>query len=82
VHHIYGEREAGGTAFLYLSPVPFQEVGLPTNLGDTPLPDATRRFLSSVPIVLTLWPAFLVALHWATGRPEDEDHPRNPASEE
>ncbi len=81
VHHIYGEHEAGGTAFMYLSPVPFEEVGLPTNLGDKPMPDYTRSFLSSVPIVLTLWPAFLVGVHWATRRSENEDHQVNPASE-
>jgi Fe-S-cluster-containing dehydrogenase component len=72
VHHIYGEHEAGGTSFLYISPVPFEELGLPTNLGDRPLPEATGSFMSSVPLVLTLWPAFLVALYWATKPPEND----------
>ena len=74
VHHIYGEHEAGGTDFMYLSPVPFEEVGLPTNVGEKPMPEYTRNFLGSVPIVLTLWPALLVGLHLATGRPENETH--------
>jgi len=30
VNHIYGETEIGGTSWLYLSPVPFQELGFPT----------------------------------------------------
>jgi Fe-S-cluster-containing dehydrogenase component len=72
VHHIYGEHEAGGTAFMYLSPVPFNEVGLPTGLGEKPFPDYTRNFLGSVPIILTLWPAFLIGLHWSTERPEGD----------
>ena len=80
VHHIYGEREAGGTGFLYLSPVPFEEVGLPTNLGEKAFPEYTRNFLGSVPIVLTLWPALLVGLHWATERPEHESAKVDPPS--
>jgi Fe-S-cluster-containing dehydrogenase component len=76
VSHIYGEREAGGTSVLYLSAVPFAELGFPTGLGETPYPEYSRDFLTAVPIVLTLWPAFLLALRKATGsRPaEARDH--------
>ena len=75
VSHIYGEHEAGGTGVLYISPVPFKELGFPTDLGDTALPEYTRSFLSSVPIVLTLWPAFLWGLNRATRPSDGEDHP-------
>ena len=68
VTHIFGEREAGGTAFLYLSPVPFEELGFPTQLDEEPVPEHTLGFLSSVPVVDTLWPAFLLALYLATKR--------------
>ena len=27
VQHIYGEKEVGGTSWLYMSPVPFEELG-------------------------------------------------------
>ncbi|MFH1268564.1 MAG: 4Fe-4S dicluster domain-containing protein [Planctomycetota bacterium] len=47
VHHIYGEHEAGGTGFMYISPVPFDEVGLPTKLGEKAFPEYTRNFLGS-----------------------------------
>jgi Fe-S-cluster-containing dehydrogenase component len=67
VSHIYGEREVGGTSVLYLSSVPFAELGFPTGLGETPYPEYSRDFLTAVPIVLTLWPAFLLALRKATG---------------
>ena len=30
VNHIYGEKEAGGTAWLYISDVPFKKLGFPT----------------------------------------------------
>jgi formate dehydrogenase iron-sulfur subunit len=30
VDHIYGQNELGGTAWLYLSPIPFEQLGFPT----------------------------------------------------
>ncbi len=29
VHHVYGREEIGGTSWMYLSPVPFEELGFP-----------------------------------------------------
>jgi len=63
---IYGEHEVGGTGFLYLSPVPFEQIGFRTDLGNVAYPLLTQDFLYGVPIVLTLWPAFLLALSNAT----------------
>jgi formate dehydrogenase iron-sulfur subunit len=36
VDHVYGESEAGGTAWLYLSAVPFAQLGLPTRFDRGP----------------------------------------------
>jgi formate dehydrogenase iron-sulfur subunit len=36
VNHIYGRDELGGTSMLYLSHIPFEELGLPT-LGSEPV---------------------------------------------
>ncbi len=72
VSHIYGEREAGGTGALYISPVPFEELGFRTDLGETAFPEYTRSFLSAVPLVLTVWPAFLFGLHQAVRRTGNE----------
>jgi formate dehydrogenase iron-sulfur subunit len=66
VDHIYGEHEVGGTGFLYLSAVPFEQIGFRTDLGSLAYPKLTQDFLYGVPIVLTLWPAFLLALSNAT----------------
>lgn len=66
VSHIYGEREAGGTSVLYISPVPFSELGFRAGLDETPYPENQRNFLTAVPVVLTLWPAFLMALRSST----------------
>jgi Fe-S-cluster-containing dehydrogenase component len=72
VHHIYGEDEAGGTGYLYLSAVPFEQLGFRTDLGTTPYPEYTKDFLYAVPVILTLWPPLLLALNRATKR-EDEN---------
>jgi Fe-S-cluster-containing dehydrogenase component len=69
--HIYGEHEVGGTGYLYLSKVPFEQIGFRTDLGTTPYPEFTKGFLYSVPLVLLLWPAFLIGVNTLTKR-EDE----------
>jgi Fe-S-cluster-containing dehydrogenase component len=66
VHHIYGEHEAGGTSWLYLASVPFEQLGFRTDLGTTAYPDLTRGFLYAVPFVLTVVPPFLLALSKAS----------------
>jgi formate dehydrogenase iron-sulfur subunit len=63
---IYGEYEAGGTGFLYLSPVPFEELGLNTKLQKDSYPELTKGFLYSVPSIFILWPAMLLGIHNAT----------------
>ena len=68
VSHIYGEREVGGTGYLYLSAVPFEQIGFRTDLGTTAYPEFSKGFLYSVPIVLLLWPAFLIGVNTITKR--------------
>jgi formate dehydrogenase iron-sulfur subunit len=63
---IYGENEAGGTGFLYLSPVPFEQIGLNTNIQTKSYPELTKGFLYSVPSIFILWPAMLLGIHNAT----------------
>ncbi len=66
VDYIYGEHEAGGTGFLYLSPVPFNELGFNTSLQKTSYPELSKGFLYSVPSIFVLWPALLLGIHEAT----------------
>jgi Fe-S-cluster-containing dehydrogenase component len=66
VDHIFGEKEAGGTAFMYLSPVPFDELGFNTNIQKTSYPELSKGFLYSVPTVFVLWPALLLGIHEST----------------
>jgi formate dehydrogenase iron-sulfur subunit len=49
VNHIYGKEEAGGTAWMYLSSVPFDALGFRTNILKKPLPDLTWNMLSTIP---------------------------------
>ncbi len=63
IRHIFGEHEAGGTSWLYLAGVGFENVGFPSELGETPYPSLTRGFLGAVPLVLTIWPVFLIGLY-------------------
>ena len=70
VNQIYGENEAGGTGWLYLSAVPSEKIGSPTNLGTQPYPEFTRDWLLGVPVVLIGWPALLVGLNELSKRRE------------
>jgi Fe-S-cluster-containing dehydrogenase component len=68
VHRIYGEQEVGGTGWLYLAAVPFEQLGFRTDLGTTPYPDYTREFLYGVPVVLFGLPALLLGLKYLAER--------------
>jgi len=70
VNHIYGENEMGGTSWLYLSHVPFKEIGMREDLGVTPAPALTSGALSAVPIVVGLWPVLLGGVYAINKRKE------------
>lgn len=80
--HIYGEREAGGTSWLYISGVPFAEVGLPGELGTTAYPELTREFLSFVPLVLVVWPPLLGGFYLFSKRREQSEQAEAPNHQE
>ncbi len=63
IDHVYGEHEMGGTSWLYISGVPFKQIGLREDLGTTPAPKLTKGALSVVPMVTGLWPVLLVGLY-------------------
>lgn len=65
-HHIYGEREAGGTSWLYLAATRFEDLGFPADLERYSYPALTKEFLYGVPVVLTLVPPLLLAVSNAT----------------
>lgn len=63
IDHIYGEYEAGGTSWLYLSPVPFEQAGFDMTVPHAPILDSVKNFLGIVPMVLTIWPALFAGFH-------------------
>lgn len=73
VNHIYGEQEVGGTSWIYLSAVPFEQIGFKTDLGTVAYPEYSTGFLYAVPIVLILWPAFLMGLSYLTRREDEKE---------
>ena len=77
VHRVYGEHEAGGTDWLYISDVPFEELALPS-VRDEPYPDKVLGALGAPPFVMTLWPPLLMGFYAFSQRRdraarEDED---------
>jgi formate dehydrogenase iron-sulfur subunit len=68
IQRMYGKQEVGGTSVLYLSAVPFEALGLPSNLPHDPLPMYTYRVLSKIPTEVTLGGALLGGIWWITKR--------------
>lgn len=68
VDHIFGEREAGGTSWLYISKVPFADLGFPTDLETKPYVELTKGALRAVPLVVVLGPAALAGAYAITDR--------------
>lgn len=70
VDYIYGEFEAGGTSWLYISDVPFEECGFNIDVPHQPILDSVKNFLGIVPMVLTIWPALFAGFHLLATRKE------------
>jgi len=81
VDHVYGEHEAGGTSWLYLSPAPFEQIGFPGMPPTAPprLSEAIQHgvFASFVPPLA--WCAVLALTMHLTRPVSDEKKPAAPA---
>jgi formate dehydrogenase iron-sulfur subunit len=67
VDHIYGEKEAGGTSWLYLSPVPFEDLGFPV-VGTEPVTVNVERAMGAIPSVLVGVAALMSGIYWIVQR--------------
>ncbi|MGD0827416.1 MAG: 4Fe-4S dicluster domain-containing protein [Desulfobaccales bacterium] len=70
---IYGEKIAGGTSKLYLTPLSFEELGLTqvgfrTDLGDAPQGLRGREWMSKVPLVAVAVGGLAVGLYYFNQR--------------
>jgi len=67
---VYGEDEVGGTSVLFLSPVPFEQLGF-AKVGTTPLPNLTWAALEKIPGVVSVGGGTLLGIWWITKRRQD-----------
>lgn len=52
IDHVYGEFEVGGTSMLYISDVPFEQLGFVDKLPDTAPPKETEKIMGKLPAVI------------------------------
>lgn len=67
VDHVYGEHEVGGTSVLYLSAVPFNQLGFPT-LDDTAISQDAETIMMRTPWVAVGVAALATSLHFLSKR--------------
>ena len=85
VRHVYGEKEYGGTSWMYISDVPFEKIGFKTNVSENSIPSLTWKVLKWTPAIFVGWGALLVAMkHHTRGnaKPHDEAEMFTPMAEE
>jgi Fe-S-cluster-containing dehydrogenase component len=74
IHHVYGEHEAGGTSWLYISDVPFEKLALRTGMPDETYPALVAGALGAPPFVMTLWPPLLMGIYAFSKTRENGGH--------
>lgn len=82
IDHVFGEKEAGGTGWLYISGAPFSELDFPMDLGGESFPQYTKDFLSMVNLTLVSWPAVFGGIYLMTKSREKESHDKIKEKEE
>lgn len=71
IDRVYGLNEVGGTSILYLTSVPFEELGFNTKLQQASLPMLTWNALSKIPSVVSVGGVLLFGIWWITKRREE-----------
>ncbi len=66
VDYLYGEYDAGGTAWMTLSGVPHAELGMDMNLGNRPMGELTAGALGAVPMIIAFWPVLFGGVYGIT----------------
>ena len=82
VDHIYGEKEVGGTGWMYLSGVNFDKVGFDTTLANEPIISNVKEFLGTVPMVLSIWPALFTGFHLLAKKKDHHDEGHSNSGQE
>jgi formate dehydrogenase iron-sulfur subunit len=74
VAHIFGEKEVGGTSWLYLSDVPFAELGFNTEVMHKSVTTYTWKYISKAPILAVGLPLAFAALYTYTKRRSENEN--------
>ena len=67
INHVYGEEEAGGTSWLYLSAIPLENMGFPS-LESKAMTINAQRAMGAVPPVLLGVTAAMSGIYWLIKR--------------
>jgi formate dehydrogenase iron-sulfur subunit len=81
VQHIYGEEEAGGTSWIYVSDTPFEQLGFKMNVPKKSIPSYTSTYMHSTPIFGAIWALVLTGLYFFTKRKDHVKSAENKNSE-
>ncbi len=73
IHHVYGEHEAGGTSWMYVSDVPIEKLALRGDVPTESIPDLVSGALGAPPFVMTLWPPLLMGLYAFSKRRDEPE---------
>jgi len=74
VDHIFGEKEVGGTSWMYLSSVPFDEIGFKTDMGEKAIPEYSKPFMDTVHVIDFVAPPLLLGMGYLAKKKHDKSH--------
>ena len=84
LHHVYGEHEAGGTSWLYVTDVDLSRLAFRGDVPGMTFPELVSGALGAPPFVMTLWPPLLMGIYAFSRRREEgidgEDAAHGPAA--
>jgi formate dehydrogenase iron-sulfur subunit len=67
VDHVYGEEEVGGTSWMYISPVPFEDLDLP-QVSNESVPRNARKAMGTLPYYAMGVIGLMAGIYWVTKR--------------
>ena len=67
LHHIWGQKEYGGTSVLYISDIDLTKMGWPDKPA-IPVPEHTEPLIEKTPVIGLTLGGFLVGLNWIIKR--------------
>jgi Fe-S-cluster-containing dehydrogenase component len=70
VNHIFGEHEFGGTSWLVLSGIPFDQMDLHAGATHESLPAIGTSYLGVVPLIITIYPGLMAGFYAFSKRKE------------